>query len=168
MSISEKLVELKAALQNINHDVVGLCEVRRLGEDIIEDDDYIMYCIGETKGLYGVGFLIKKKHKEKIKAFTGISERVCTVEIEFDNFIFTIIQAYVPTESSTQEDIEKIYDDLAKAHETTSTKYIICMGDFNAQIGTRKAHELSVTGRTALGRELVVERDLFNTHLSII
>ena len=51
LSSEVKLIELKAALQYINHDILGLSEVRRLGEKIMEDDGYIMYYIGKTKGL---------------------------------------------------------------------------------------------------------------------
>lgn len=99
LSSAQKLIELKTALQDINQDirVLGLCEVRRLGENIIEDEDYIMYHIGQTKGLYGVGFLVKKKYKEKIIKFTGISESVCILQIKLENIHFAFIQTYTPT-----------------------------------------------------------------------
>lgn len=151
LSSVEKLIELKTALRKINHDILGLSEVRRLGENIIEDDDYIMYYLGKTKGLYGVGFLVKKKYKENITTFTGISERVCVLEIVLGNLPFAIIQAYAPTESSSQEDIDNFYEDLAKAHNSVSTKYIISMGDFNAQIGVPKTNECLVTGKYGYG-----------------
>ena len=77
LSSATKLTELKAALKDINHDILGLCEVRRMGENIIEDDDYVMYYLGKTKGQLGVGFLVKKKYKACITNFIGISDRVC-------------------------------------------------------------------------------------------
>lgn len=46
-------VELKAALEDIKHDIIGLSEVRRLGEQIIKDDEYTFYYIGQIKRLYG-------------------------------------------------------------------------------------------------------------------
>ncbi|KAL4721519.1 hypothetical protein ACJJTC_018492 [Scirpophaga incertulas] len=118
LSSETKLIELKAALQNIKHDIIGLCEVRRMGEQIIEDTEYIFYYIGETKGLYGVGFLIKKKYKNNITRFTGISERICILEIIIENINFSIIQSYAPTESSSKEDIDNFYRDLATAHDS--------------------------------------------------
>lgn len=151
LSSEQKLIELKTALQDVNHDVIGLCEVRRLGEKIIEDDEYIFYYLGQTKGLYGVGFLVKKKYKDEIIAFTGISERVCLLEIELENHRFTIIQAYAPTENSSQEEIDSFYEDLAKAHDSTSTKFIISMGDFNAQIGIPKEYERLIAGKYGYG-----------------
>lgn len=110
-----------------------------------------MYHIGQTKGLHGVGFLIKKIHKENIISFTGISERVCILEIVLEKIRLAIIQAYAPTENSSQEDIDNFYDDLEKAHDSTCTKYIISMGDFNAQIGTTKKYECSATGKYGHG-----------------
>lgn len=125
LSSPEKLLELKTALQKVKCDVLGLCEIRRLGEKIIEAEDYIMYYIGQTKGLNGVGFLVKKGHKGNIINFTGISERVCILEIIFENKPYAIIEAYSPTEYSTQEELEDFYKDLMTAHQMIFTKYII-------------------------------------------
>ena len=151
LSTPEKLLELKTALRNIKHDILGLCEVRRMGENIVEDEDYIMYYIGQTKGLYGVGFLIKKKYKENVIRFSGISERVCILEINLGNLHFAIIQAYAPTECSTQEDLDIFYKDLEKAHDLISTHYIIAMGDFNAQVGKPNDYENKVAGFHGFG-----------------
>ena len=40
---------------------------------------------------------------------------------------------------------------MAKAHDTVSTKYVISMGDYNAQIGVPKDHEYSVFGEYGYG-----------------
>lgn len=146
-SSETKLIELKAALKNINHDILGLCEVHRLGENIVEDDDYVMYYLGETKGQLGVDFLVKKKYKSYIKTFIGISDRVCILEINLVKLPIAIIQAHAPTEGSSQEDIDTFYEDLAKAHDSISTDNIVSMGDFNAQTEKPKQHEHPVTGQ---------------------
>ncbi|KAI8433295.1 hypothetical protein MSG28_015348 [Choristoneura fumiferana] len=151
LSSAQKLIELKEALTYVKHDIIGLSEVRRLGEKIAEDEDYITYHLGETKGLHGVGFLVKKEYKESIQNFTGISERVCILEILLEKIPFAIIQAYAPTESSTQEEIDSFYGDLEKAHRLISTKNEISMGDFNAQIGTPKPYENKVAGKYGFG-----------------
>ncbi|XP_026499843.1 craniofacial development protein 2-like [Vanessa tameamea] len=122
-----------------------------MGENIIEDDDYVMYYLGKTKGQLGVGFLVKKKYKANITTFIGISDRVCLLEITLEKHLFAIIQAHAPTEGSSQEDIDIFYDDLAKAHAPISTDNIISMGDFKAQIGKPKQYEHSVTGQYGYG-----------------
>lgn len=145
-----------------------MSEVRRLGEKTIEDDEYIFYYIGQTKGLYGVGFLVRKKHKNNIKKFTGISERVCVLEIKMENLCFAVIQAHAPTENSSQEEIDNFYEDLAKAHDTISTEYVFSIGDFNAQIGIPEKYERSATGeygygiRSARGTRLIQYAQEYN------
>ncbi|CAG4917032.1 unnamed protein product [Colias eurytheme] len=39
------------ALEQIKWDIVGLSEVRRLGENIVDHLDYLFYHIGETPGI---------------------------------------------------------------------------------------------------------------------
>ena len=73
---TERYSELISALENINRDIVELSKVRKMGCNIVEDENYILCYTGQTKGLHGVGFLIRKTLKEMIKHFTGISERV--------------------------------------------------------------------------------------------
>lgn len=128
-----------------------MSEVYRLVEKTIEDDKYIFYYFGQTKGLYGVGFLVKKKHKDNTIKFTGISERVCILEIKVENLYFAIIQVHAPTENSSQEEIDNFYENFAKAHDFTSSEYVFSIGDFNAQIGISRKYERSATGEYGYG-----------------
>ena len=113
-----------------------------------------MYYIGKTKGLNGVGFLVKKKYKENIKTFIGISERVCMLEIELENIPFAIIQAYAPTESSSQEDIDNFYEDLAKAlWETLMHK-----------LGYTKNMSILLQEYMVMGAGALEVRGTYNTH----
>ncbi|KAF9412452.1 hypothetical protein HW555_009055 [Spodoptera exigua] len=52
-----RLLELSDALKDINYDVIGLSETRRFGNSIEEHEDFILYYMGQTPGLYGVGFI---------------------------------------------------------------------------------------------------------------
>ena len=73
----EREEELINALNNIKIDVLGLCEVRRLGEAIVDKHNGYIFCYkGQTKGQRGVGFLIKKEVNHMIQEITGISERI--------------------------------------------------------------------------------------------
>ncbi|CAF4764515.1 unnamed protein product [Pieris macdunnoughi] len=83
-----------------------------MGCSIEEYEDYIFCYIGETLGLHGVGFLIKKYFKNNIVNFTGISERVAFIKLKFKNLSITLIQVYAPTESAAEEEIHKFYEDL--------------------------------------------------------
>ncbi|XP_062525564.1 uncharacterized protein LOC134199212 [Bombyx mori] len=122
-----------------------------MGCHIEEYSDYVFCYIGETKGLYGVGFLIKKAWKNNITNFTGISERVALLQMNFGGLDISIIQAYAPTEKSDDTEIQKFYNDLKKAH-TLSNEKIIILGDFNAKIGQPKKEEKFVMGQYGLGQ----------------
>lgn len=106
------------------------------------------YTTKEKPGLYGVGFLIKKKFAKNIEEIRGISERIAILNIKLaqnkdEGKIWSIIQAYSPTEPNKKEDIaeiEKFYCDLQTTIENAS-KNVIVMSNFNGQIGTRSAGE---------------------------
>lgn len=121
-----------------------------MGCKIEEHSDLIFCYIGETKGLYGVGFVIKKKYKNNITNFIGISERVALLQVKFECFSLSIIQTYSPTERSTEEEIEKFYKDIEYAHTKTEGKVIV-MGDFNAKIGCPKTNNYPVMGKYGYG-----------------
>lgn len=60
------------SLKNVKYDIIGLSKVRKLGNKIEERHKFIFYPIGETPGLYRVGFIIKKHMKNYIKSFNGL------------------------------------------------------------------------------------------------
>ena len=152
LSTTEKLLELKEAIKNIKYDVIGLSEVRRLGTNIIEDDDLILCYSGESIGQHGVGFLVNKELKMNIESFQGISGRVCTLQLKFSFGIMTLIQVYAPTERADDSEVESFYIDVQKAHDLATSSIIICMGDFNAKIGQPKKEESTVTGPFGYGK----------------
>ncbi|CAH2090099.1 unnamed protein product [Euphydryas editha] len=148
----EKYIELTNALKNINFDIIGLSEVRRVGCSIEEYQDYILCYTGQTKGLYGVGFLVKKELKNNITKFTGISERVALLQLEFRNFPISLIQAYAPTEKANEDEIQKFYEDLNQAHSLIDGRVLVT-GDFNAKIGQQqKTDNNQIIGRFGFGK----------------
>lgn len=150
LSSTERYLELTYALENIDCDIIGLSEVRRMGCNIEEYQDYILCYIGQTKGLHGVGFLIKKALKDKIINFTGISERVALLQLKFAELSFSIIQTYAPTERTNDDDILKFYNDIKKAH-TLANDTVLIIGDFNAKIGHPKPEENLIMGKYGYG-----------------
>ncbi|GBP17384.1 hypothetical protein EVAR_8749_1 [Eumeta japonica] len=48
LSSQERLIELTEALKNVKNDIIGLCEVRRLGSKITEYENFIFYHTGES------------------------------------------------------------------------------------------------------------------------
>lgn len=146
-----RYIELIYSLQKIEIDILGLAEVRRIGCNIEEHEDYIFCYKGETLGLHGVGFLVKKEHKTKILNFSGLSERVAMLQMKYNNETLTIIQAYAPTERAPEEDIDSFYKILETALNQAG-KRVLLIGDFNAQVGQTSKNESLVMGPFGYGK----------------
>ncbi|XP_046978628.1 uncharacterized protein LOC124544209 [Vanessa cardui] len=119
-------------------------EVRKYGNKIEEHEEFILYYIGETPGLYGVGFMIKKHLKNYIKCFNGLSERVVLLKLQINSLDLSIIQVYAPTEIAKEEELEIFYSTVDNAIRLSGNN-IVVMGDFNAKIGQPKPNE-TITG----------------------
>lgn len=141
---------LRYSLENIKYDIIGLAEVRRNGNNIIEDEEHIFCHTGESKGLYGVGFLIKKKYKNNIENYVGITERVCLLNLNFVTTKLSLIQVYAPTSDATEEVLDAFYDQVEKAR-CLATGKVILLGDWNAKIGKRKLEENTIIGPYCYG-----------------
>lgn len=139
-------MELLEALKNVKFDIIGLSEIRRLGNTIQEYQDIIFYYIGETPGLYGVGFLIKKHLKNYIESFVGLSERVALLKLNMNKFKLSIIQVYAPTDAAHDEEIEAFYDTVDKALKLAEENVVV-MGDFNAKLGQLEHKEYPITNK---------------------
>lgn len=142
------------ALQHIKYDILGISEMRRLEEKIVEHNDYILYQKGETAGHRGVGFLIKKTLKNNIQELIGISERLAILNINMPRYKkpWTIIQVYAPTESAPNCESESFYSILSDNIKKYHNNYLIVMGDFNAQVGCREAGEEMIMGKYGYGK----------------
>ncbi|CAK1595369.1 unnamed protein product [Parnassius mnemosyne] len=139
----ESLQEVLYSIKDIKWDIIGLSEVRRNGEAIVEYNQFILYYKGETPGRHGVGLLIKKELKNFIVEINGISERIAilNVKIPSDKEIWSIVQIYSPTEQSTTLKIESFYSSVNTTLKEHAHKNCIVMGDFNAQVGTPRNGE---------------------------
>lgn len=168
----ESLQELELAMSSIKWDILGIAEMRRDGEGIEEREDYIMYHKGEIAGHRGVGFLVKIKHKSKIKEFEGIDDRIAILHLKIPSYKndWTLVQIYAPTEQADKNDTERFYDKLSEIARKYSKNHIVYMGDFNAQVGVRGPGEEFVMGsfghgkRSTNGNKLIsflLENNLF-------
>ena len=114
-----KLEELNTELDYINWDIIGLSEVRRLGENTIKlKNGHIFYHKGDEQTRYGgVGFLIHKKLEKQIVKFEGISNRIAKLTLKLNKrYNMQIIQIYAPTSSHPDEEIEDFYETLTNTH----------------------------------------------------
>ena len=117
---------------------IGLSEVRRPGEKLIETKEHhLLYHKGkETYKQNGVGFLVHKTIKSKVKEFYEVSERVVSLTLQLSRkHILKIIQVYAPTTTSTDEELEMFYEDVTQVFDHQRAQETSVMGDLNAKVG---------------------------------
>ncbi|CAH2089709.1 unnamed protein product [Euphydryas editha] len=118
LSSYERLLELKNCLSNINFDILGISEVRRLGCEMEEYETFILCYKGQTAGYHGVGFIINKSMKNNIETLSGISERVAILNLDIECHKTSIIQVYFPTSDAKEVEIDELYETIEKTIKT--------------------------------------------------
>ena len=67
---------------------------------------------------------------------TIIDDRIIMVKLKGEPVDVTVIQVYMPTGASDDQEVDKIYDQLDELITTLKGKeYLILMGDWNAVVG---------------------------------
>ncbi|XP_030025374.2 uncharacterized protein LOC115443910 [Manduca sexta] len=151
---AESLSELEEALKDLNWNLIGISEMRRVGEYIDEHRDFVIFNKGDIEGQRGVGFIVKKHLKEHILEFIGINDRIAILHMRLSslNKTWSIIQAYAPTEQADELQHKSFYNDLSQITNNYSRNIIILMGDFNAQVGIKQCEEEYVLGSFGYGK----------------
>lgn len=137
------------ALENVKWDILGISEIRRKGEEILEmQKKYVMYFQGDISGKNGIGFFVKLHLKKEIEEFKRISHRIVVLNIRFLGYRekWSIIQGHAPHERTAEEDKDKFYSDLTSALVDTH-KNKIDMGDFNSQLEVMLKNEEVIRGK---------------------
>ncbi len=96
LATEERLYELEKALENVKWDILGISEVRRVGENLIKrTNGNIFYYYGKTKGFRGVGFYVNEKWRSSIIELKSINERLAVLKMKINKSIpRTCIQVY--------------------------------------------------------------------------
>lgn len=128
------LLELENAFKEKKVSILGLAEIRRKNEKIIQLKSGNILCHSDsTGGQRGVGFLIDKKFKDQIVEFKSISERLAILKVEQkEGYTLTLIQVYAPTSTSSEEESKSFYKTLSEIvtlNEPSKKKYSVsCRG----------------------------------------
>jgi len=133
-----KLQQLTHEMTRYHWNILGLCEVRWKGiGETTTDEGHKLYFSGRNdKHQHGVGFLV---HKDIINCVLGcrpVSSRIITLRLRATPFNITVIQAYAPTSTYSDDEVEDFYEQLQEVIDQTHKKDIlIVQGDWNAQVG---------------------------------
>ena len=146
-----KLELLRNKMKRFRYDIVGISEVRWTGKDETSNRDFIWS--GEDKThVRGVGMLLSERARKALVGYNPVNSRVITARFDAAPYEITVIHAYAPSMSSSDEDIEAFYsileDALAKVHKKD---ILIITDDWNAKIGSDNTDWKSVMGRYGYG-----------------
>ncbi|XP_064076267.1 craniofacial development protein 2-like [Vanessa tameamea] len=154
LRLDSHLAQLEVELGKIRWHILGLCEVRREGEDTVTlESGHLMYFReGDQQSQGGVGFLVNKSLADNVTEISSVSNRVAYLIIKLtERYSLKVVQAYAPTSTHSDDEVEEMFDDISRAlHSTTKTHYNVVMGDFNAKVGVQNCSE-SVVGPHGFG-----------------
>ncbi|CAG4920088.1 unnamed protein product [Colias eurytheme] len=143
----EKIYELEEEISGLKWDIIGLSEVRREGEDTLtlKSGNLFYHREGDQKSQGGIGFLVNKSLANNISEIGSVSARVAYLTLKMTKrYSLKVIQVYAPTTAYPDEEVESMYEDIAKAINIAKTYYTVIMGDFNAKVGTKNADETRI------------------------
>ena len=98
--------------------------------------DFRMIYTESKRGQNGVGILLEKRLKNRVKKIVQKSDRVLMIKIEAKPKDMVVIQVYLPQSERTEEEVEEVYeqiDELMNAEHNKDT--VLIMGDFSAVVG---------------------------------
>ena len=147
----DRVLQLEEELRYTNWNIIGLSKIKRTGEDLINlRSGNVFYFVNKSNTSEGVGFLVNKKWARQTMATVAISARVAYMVVNItQRYQLKLIQVYAPTTTHTNEEVEEMYDKVARAMEENRTHFQIVCEDFNAKVGERRK------GETCLGTHWV-------------
>lgn len=117
-----------------NIEIFGLCETRWQGNNDFNSDEFRVIASGnEIQGHRSVAIILRKKWANIIVNILHVSDRLLLVKINTQTRSLILLQVYFSTSSSTEEELENMYEQIKEAPKSGNS--VIIMGNFNTIIG---------------------------------
>ena len=108
-----KLEVVKQEMARVNVDILGIRELKWTGMGEFNlDDHYIYYCGQESCRRNGVAIMVNKRIWNVVLGCNLKNDRMISVCFQGKPFNTTVIQAYSPTSSAEEAEVEQFYEDL--------------------------------------------------------
>ena len=118
-----KLEVVNLEMARVNFDILGISEPRWTGMgEFNSDDHYSNYCGQESPRRNGVAIMINKRVQNAILGCNLKNDRMISVHLQGKPFSIMVIQAYAPTSSAEEAEVEWFYEDLQHLLELTSKR----------------------------------------------
>ena len=97
----------------MNIGILGISELKRTGMgEFNSDDHYIYKCGQESLRRNGVAFMVNKRVQNAVLRCNLKNDGMISVCFQGKPFNITVIQAYAPTSSAEEAEVERFYEDL--------------------------------------------------------
>jgi len=108
-----KLEVVKQEMARVNIDMLGISKLRwtSMGE-FNSDDHCIYYCGQESLRRNGVAIIVNRRVQNAVLGCNLKNDRMISVCFQGKPFNITVIQAYAPTSSAKEDEVERFYEDL--------------------------------------------------------
>ncbi|KAI5742530.1 hypothetical protein M8J77_008273 [Diaphorina citri] len=138
MNQDGKIENLIREMKKNNIDLMGLAEVRWIGEgELIVDGYKMVYKGAERRKEHGVGFIYKQNLDKNVSKIIPKSDRIIAMRMRTEPVDTLIIQVYMPTSRAKDEEVEEVYKQIEEIMEENGKGQIriIVMGDWNSVVG---------------------------------
>ena len=104
---------VKQEMARVNVDILGISELKWTGlGELHSDDHYIYYCGQESLRRNGVAIIVNKRVWSAVLGCNLKNDRMISVHFQGKPFNITVIQAYAPTSTAEEAEVEQFYEDL--------------------------------------------------------
>ena len=138
-----KLEVVKQEMAKVNVNILGISELRSTGmSEFNLYDHYIYYGGHESLRRNGEAIIVNKRVRNSVLGCSLKYDKMLSVRFQGKSFNIMVIQAYAPTSSAEEADIEQFYEDLQDLLELTPKKDVLfIIGDWIAEIGSHEIPE---------------------------
>lgn len=147
-----KLVNIQQEMTRLKIPILGVCETKWPGSNILRSNGYIIYHSGKAEGprSNGVAIIVKEEIRNCVQNFVPFNDRIMMIQLKSKLNIINLIQVYAPTADKPDEEIEQFYSQIKQILRSTKKHEAnIIMGDFNSKVGAISTE--NITGRFGLG-----------------
>ncbi|XP_072015079.1 craniofacial development protein 2-like [Amphiura filiformis] len=133
-----KVEQLDHEMRRYRWSVLGLAEVRwtGIGETTTNDGHTLWYSGEDKRHERGVGFLVHRDIVRSVLERRPISSRIIILRLPGQPFNISIIQAYAPTSTASDQEMDMFYQQLHGIMTTIPKKdVLLVIGDWNAKVG---------------------------------
>ena len=113
-------------MTRVNVDILGTGELKWTGMgEFNSDDHYIYYCGQESLRRNGVAIMVNKRLRNTVLECNLKNGRMISVHCRDKPFNIMVIQAYAPTSSAEEAEVEWFYEDLQNLLKITPKKDVL-------------------------------------------